>query len=38
MNASGEHDWQKAIAAQGKLLGKHQQHLAELDAKINLIL
>lgn len=36
MDAAGEVSWQNTIAAQGKLVGDQQQHLGELDAKLNM--
>lgn len=37
MNAAGERVWRLAVAAQGQLVGKHHQHLVDLDAKVNML-
>lgn len=36
MDAAGESNWHKAIVVQGKLV-EDQQHLVELDAKLNML-
>lgn len=37
MDAAGEASWQNAMAAHGKLVREQQQHLGELDAKMNML-
>lgn len=37
MDAAGESNWHKAMVAQGRLVGDQQQHLVELDAKLNML-